>query len=748
MRLPVVIRKRCWLFLLLASPLVLASAALAQTSPGFALRFHGNGFSAPDLDRVKIRIDNPPGPPADVGASDFTLEFWMKALAAENVAGATTCGANANWILGNIVFDRNRFNQDREYGLSIAGGRVVFGLRGDGTGELTICGVTDVLDNVWHHVAVQRGRSDGRIWLFVDGRLEAQAAGPGGDISYPDNAVPGSFCGEGLCVNDPYLVIGAEKHDAGARWPAYSGFIDEVRLSTVLRYPTGGNFVPATQPFTPDVNTAALYHFDEGQGNIITDSSGAAGGPSTGVRNFGGSPAGPEWVTDTPFGDRSPAPSLASLLPNTVAAGAPGFLLTASGANFVSSSVIQWNGSSRPTNFVSRTQLRATISASDIAAAGTARVTVLNPPPGGGASNALTLTIVPSLAVSVVRAGSGSGTVTSAPAGIDCGSVCSARFATGTSVVLTANPASTSTFAGWRGCDSVAGARCTVSVTATRTVTATFEVVLVRLTVTKDGTGSGLVASPAGISCGGVCSRILSSGTALQLVATPDPGSTFVGWSGGGGSGTGACSVTLTTATTVTATFTAPPGRFALAVTRRGSASGTVTSAPQGIACGASCAQLYTSGAIVTLTANASAGAVFKGWSGGGCSGSGRCVVTMTAMRSVRAIFSTAFTRPNPTPRVSAIQAADITDLRSAINTLRAQNFGLGGLTFTDPTLVIRRTTVKAVHITELRSALNEAYVQAGIALPSYSASALTPGATVIRAADVNELRSAVLALE
>jgi len=134
-RLPVVIRKSFCLFLLLASPLVLASPALAQTSPGFALRFHGNGFSARDLDRVKIRIDNPPGPPADVGATDFTLEFWMKALAVENTAGPITCGANANWILGNIVFDRNRFNQDREYGLSIAGGRVVFGLRGDGTGS-------------------------------------------------------------------------------------------------------------------------------------------------------------------------------------------------------------------------------------------------------------------------------------------------------------------------------------------------------------------------------------------------------------------------------------------------------------------------------------------------------------------------------------------------------------------------------------------------------------------------------------
>jgi hypothetical protein len=203
-----------------------------------------------------------------------------------------------------------------------------------------------------------------------------------------------------------------------------------VRLSSVLRYPTSGNFAPATQPFAPDANTVALYHFDEGQGNIITDSSRAAGGPSTGVRNFGGSPAGPEWATDTPFGNPLRAPSLGSLTPNSVAAGAAGFLLTASGSDFVSSSVIQWNGANRPTTFVSGTQLRTTISASDIAAAGTAQVTVVSPPPGGGASNALPFTIVPSLAVSVVRAGTGSGSVTSAPAGINCGSTCSARFAT------------------------------------------------------------------------------------------------------------------------------------------------------------------------------------------------------------------------------------------------------------------------------------------------------------------------------
>jgi hypothetical protein len=59
--------------------------------------------------------------------------------------------------------------------------------------------------------------------------------------------------------------------------------------------------------------------------------------------------------------------------------------------NFVSGSVVPWNGADRTTTFVSSTQLTAQISAGDIAAAGTASVTVLNP--GGAVSNALSFTI-------------------------------------------------------------------------------------------------------------------------------------------------------------------------------------------------------------------------------------------------------------------------------------------------------------------------------------------------------------------
>lgn len=103
---------------------------------GYALRFFGNG--ADDIDRIKIQIHDVTtdisGPPADIGATDFTIEFWMKAQASENGAPAVQCGRNINWIYGNIIFDRDRYNQGRKFGASIAGNHIVFGIRGAGTG--------------------------------------------------------------------------------------------------------------------------------------------------------------------------------------------------------------------------------------------------------------------------------------------------------------------------------------------------------------------------------------------------------------------------------------------------------------------------------------------------------------------------------------------------------------------------------------------------------------------------------------
>jgi hypothetical protein len=164
----------------------------------------------------------------------------------------------------------------------------------------------------------------------------------------------------------------------------------------------------------------------------------------------------------------------------------------------------------------------------------------------------------------------------------------------------------------------------------------------VTLTVTRAGSGSGTVtSSPAGISCGATCNASYASGTAVTLTATAASGSVFAGWSGGGCSGTGPCAVTLTATTTVTATFNpAPPPSVSLTVAKAGTGSGTVTSSPAGISCGATCSASYVSGTAVTLTATPASGSVFAGWSGGGCSGTGPCAVTLTAATTVTATFT------------------------------------------------------------------------------------------------------------
>ena len=152
-------------------------------------------------------------------------------------------------------------------------------------------------------------------------------------------------------------------------------------------------------------------------------------------------------------------------------------------------------------------------------------------------------------------AGTGSGTVTSTPAGISCPGTCSATFAGGTSVTLTASAAAGSTFAGWSGACTGTGS-CTVKMNAAQSVTATFNPVAnFALSVTMAGTGSGTVTSaPAGISCPGTCSASFAGGTSVTLTASAAAGSTFTGWTGAC-TGSGSCTVTISAAQSVTATF-------------------------------------------------------------------------------------------------------------------------------------------------------------------------------------------------
>ncbi len=269
--------------------LVAAFAVTAAPAAGTSLRFEGTGTD--DVDRVKIRIDGP-ARPADVGASDFTIEFFLRARPGDNPA--TPCRAgNDGWIYGHVIIDRDVYGAgDRgDIGISLFADGLAFGVSDENGGE-TVCAPGALADDAWHHVAAVRRAGDGALLVFIDGALRAEGLGPTGDVSYRDGRTS-------PWPNDPFLVFGAEKHDAGVEYPSFRGWLDEVRLSDSARY--ASPFAPPAAPFTPDAQTAALYHLDEGSGTQVNDVSGRAGGPSHGIVRLGSSPVAPAWSGETPF---------------------------------------------------------------------------------------------------------------------------------------------------------------------------------------------------------------------------------------------------------------------------------------------------------------------------------------------------------------------------------------------------------------------------------------------------------------
>jgi len=144
---------------------------------------------------------------------------------------------------------------------------------------------------------------------------------------------------------------------------------------------------------------------------------------------------------------------------------------------------------------------------------------------------------VPMSTLTVQKNGSGNGTVTSAPSGINCGNDCSEAFLTSDTVRLTADPAGDSTFVGWSGACSGIG-DCIVTMTTNQTVSAQFDPLpqMETLTVDKSGNGTGTVTDNTGlIVCGPGCqstSATYLQGTQITLTATPSEGSVFSGWRG------------------------------------------------------------------------------------------------------------------------------------------------------------------------------------------------------------------------
>ena len=151
----------------------------------------------------------------------------------------------------------------------------------------------------------------------------------------------------------------------------------------------------------------------------------------------------------------------------------------------------------------------------------------------------------------------GNGRLTSAPAGIDCGSSCTANFTAGQTVTLTATPDSGYRVGSWGGaCADTAASSdtCTLTLDADQSASVEFVAAWFSLSVSKSGNGQ-VVSSPAGIDCGRSCTESFIAGQSVTLTATPDSSATFTGW-GGACSGTSpTCTLTLNAGVSVLANF-------------------------------------------------------------------------------------------------------------------------------------------------------------------------------------------------
>jgi uncharacterized repeat protein (TIGR02543 family) len=252
----------------------------------------------------------------------------------------------------------------------------------------------------------------------------------------------------------------------------------------------------------------------------------------------------------------------------------------------------------------------------------------------------------------------GEGTVTSSPAGIVCGSECEGKFETGSTVTLTASPATGYAFSAWAGCTEHVGLTCKVLMDKAKTVKVTF-VATPSLTIEKSGTGQGKVGA-TGISCDENCTKAestIKAGTSVTIKTTPAKGSEAAVISGTGSASAcsgSTCTFTISEKSSVTVKFAAipthkltvslgGPAAYKGKVSGKGTVKGLTASA---INCGAGCTlqtESFFATDEVTLSAVAGTGYTFAGWSGeeaGTCTGTtSPCTIPMSANKSLGAKF-------------------------------------------------------------------------------------------------------------
>jgi hypothetical protein len=253
--------------------------------------------------------------------------------------------------------------------------------------------------------------------------------------------------------------------------------------------------------------------------------------------------------------------------------------------------------------------------------------------------------------LTVKKEGSGSGVVTSEPAGIDCGSTCSHEFPETEVVKLTAKADPENEFESWTGCEAqeaISGTEsiCEVTMDNVRDVVVRFKTTKTLKLLKVVVNGSGHVTGP-GIDCPGDCKEEFGLDVEVTLNAAAASGAEFIEWKGGDCESvkTTTCTVTMDQDEEITSEFGIE--HPLLTVAEKGGGTGIVTSEDGFIKCPPTptCTHKYDLGDKVTLTAKPDPGSTFIGWHEEDCDNepppAEKCEVTMDEPREETAFFAT-----------------------------------------------------------------------------------------------------------
>ena len=355
--------------------------------------------------------------------------------------------------------------------------------------------------------------------------------------------------------------------------------------------------------------------------------------------------------------------------------------------------------------------------------------------------------------LTVITGGLGSGVVTSSPSGIICGANCLANYSTGVVVNLTATPDAGMRLAGWGGACSGTGA-CSVTMNAAKTVNASFMREMGSLSVTVTGLPPGnsadlSITGPDGFNLtptvpSGMGVNYSDVGTGTYTVSAPILTISGTDYSAPMQSAMVNFGTTSTINVVYAAVTEAPTDVTATAIVATAveiswTAVTGVTyevqrTGPKGDVVTVGTTKAGGSKVVFTdKTAAANTSYLYKV----------RAILPSVSVYSGSDLATTViFTDPTLTPQSTGVKAAHITQLRTAVDALRALA-GLGPGSYTDPTLTVAATGVKAAHVTDLRTALAEARTALLLASVAFTRPTINPG-MIISAADINELRLGV----